>query len=451
MKHSAIHSIPWSDPLPPAATQALAVIETLTAAGYEAYLVGGAVRDLLLGLTPGDFDVATDARPEAITDLFPNTEQVGAKFGVVLVIQDHGYVETATFRTDAGYSDGRHPDQVTFASSLVEDARRRDFTINALFLDPRRKCILDPTGGKTDCDHRILRTVGEPAARFREDALRLLRAPRLAAQCGLRIEPETREALLEHKDLIRQISAERIGKEIGLLLTGPDPAKGLTIMAEVQLLDVLLPEVADLQGVPQPEEYHPEGDVWTHTLLMFKLSKSRSLALGLAILLHDVGKPPTLSYADRIRFDGHTKLGTEMTRTIGHRLRLPNNVVDLAANMVAQHMRFLDVQNMRPATLKKFLRQDHFAEYLELHRLDCLASHGNLVNHNFCSETLANVVEEDLKPAPLLRGRDLLALGYEEGPQLGMILRELETAQLEGEVRTPAEAEAWVRHTFPLS
>jgi poly(A) polymerase len=250
--------------------------------------------------------------------------------------------------------------------------------------------------------------------------------------------------------LIGQVSAERIGKEISSLLTGPDPAKGLSILAEVQLLDVVLPEVAALQGVPQPEEYHPEGDVWTHTLLMFQYSQSRSLPLGLAILLHDVGKPPTLSYADRIRFDGHTKLGSEMTRTIGRRLRLPNNVVKLAADMVAQHMRFLDVQNMRPATLKKFLRQDHFAEYLELHRLDCLASHGNLGQHDFCSETLATFLEEDLKPLPLLRGQDLLAMGYEEGPRLGQILRELETAQLEGELRTTAEAKTWVRRTYPL-
>ena len=450
MKHSAVQSIPWPDPLPPAAAPALAVIETLTTAGYEAYLVGGAVRDLILDHPPGDFDVATSATPETIAELFPATEAVGATFGVMLVIQDGTAVETATFRTESTYSDGRHPDQVTLTASMVEDAQRRDFTVNALFLDPIDGRILDPTSGLADCHTRILRTVGDPGDRIREDALRLLRAPRLAAQCDLTIAPDTLTALTQLKELIGNVSAERVGKEISLLLTGPDPACGLESMTTTGLLDIILPEVAAMQGVPQPEVFHPEGDVWIHTLLMFRHSDSRSLALGLGILLHDVGKPPTISYEDRIRFNGHTKHGEEMTVAIGRRLRLARKVVELSADLVAQHMRFLDVRNMRPATLKRFLRQDHFPELLELHRLDCVASHGDLSNYEFCRRSLATLATEDLRPEPLLRGSDLLALGYAEGPWMGAILRDLETAQLEGAVRTQQEAETWLRRTHPL-
>lgn len=451
MNRNAINSYSWRLPLPPATRPAQEVIETLVAAGHEAYLVGGAVRDLLLGLPPGDGDVATSASPAEIAELFSHTEPVGLAFGVMIVIQDGTAVETATFRSEESYGDGRRPDRVVLSTSMAEDAERRDFTVNALYLDPAKRRLLDPVGGKADCEHRLLRTVGDPGARFQEDALRLLRAPRLAAQCGLTIHPDTLDALARYREGIRQVSAERIGKEISLLLTGADPARALETLAEVGLLELILPEVSALQGVPQPPEYHPEGDVWTHTMLMLQLSDNRSLALGLGILLHDVAKPLTITHADRIRFNGHTALGEQLTRNIGRRLRLPSRVVEQAAALVRDHMRFLDVKKMRPATLKRFLRLPYFAELLELHRLDCLASHTRLDNHDFCQRMRADLSQEDLKPLPLLRGRDLIALGYAPGPRLGQILRELETAQLEGEVKTRTGAEAWLQQNFPLT
>jgi poly(A) polymerase len=449
MNREAIRSVPLPRPLPPAAAPAVAVARRLREAGHAAYLVGGAVRDLVLGLVPGDFDVATAARPEEVEALFARTEAVGRAFGVVLVFQDGVAVETATFRSERDYGDGRRPDDVAFDVGLAGDARRRDFTVNALYLDPADGRVLDPCGGLDDCDARLLRCVGDPADRFAEDGLRLLRAARLAARCALRVDPATRAAMAAHVAMLRRVSAERIGRELSRLLTVREPVPGLELLADTGLLAEALPEVAALRGVPQPPEYHPEGDVWTHTLLMFRHSPERSLPLGLAILLHDVGKPPTLRFAERIRFDGHAGLGAVMTREIGHRLRLPQAVVERAADLVDQHLRFLDVQRMRPATLKRFLRQEHFAEHLELHRLDCLASHGQLDHHEFCRRTLAELAADDLAPPPLLRGRDLLALGHAPGPRLGEILRAVETAQLEGELADREAALAWVRRLYP--
>ncbi len=450
MVPAAIPGHSWRQPLPPAAAPAVAVVRRLQTAGHAAYLVGGAVRDLALGRLPGDFDVATAATPDQVRALFPAAREVGAAFAVVIVEQDGVAVETATFRTEGGYSDARHPDAIAFAASPAQDARRRDFTVNALYLDPVSGQLLDPVGGLDDCRDRVLRAVGEASRRFAEDALRLLRAPRLAAACGLAIEPGTLAAMAACREGLRRIAPERVGQELGRLLTGPDPAAGLATLADTGLLAVFLPEAAAMVGVPQPPEFHPEGDVWTHTLLMFRASPARSLPLGLAILLHDVGKPPTLTVADRIRFHGHAEKGAAMTLEIGRRLRLPQAEVALAADLVAQHLRFMAVRNMRPATLKRFLRQPHFEEHLELHRLDCLGSHRDLGHWTFCRETLAALPAEALRPPRLLDGHDLLALGYEAGPLVGRILRALETAQLEGEVATPAHARAWVQQRFPL-
>jgi poly(A) polymerase len=425
------------------------VVSRLIGAGHQAFLVGGAVRDLLLGQQPGDFDIATDASPQQIVELFLHTQPVGEAFGVVLVIQDGVAVETATFRTEGSYLDRRHPARVALTGDLVTDAQRRDFTVNALYLDPAQGRILDPVGGIADCRRRLLRTVGDATDRLREDALRLLRAPRLAAQCRLTVDPATKAAMATQKEGLRQVAAERIGQELGRLLTGPDPVLGLEMMAETGVLQIPLPEVMAMRGVPQPPQYHPEGDVWTHTMLMFRNSPSRSLPLGLAILLHDVGKPPTITHADRIRFNGHAKLGAVMTGDICRRLRFPRTVSDRAVDLVAQHLRFLDVQHMRPATLKRFLRQEQFAEHLELHRLDCLSSHRQLDNYDFCQLMLQQLATADLRPPPLLRGADLLALGFKEGPQIGRILRELETAQLEGKVGSREEALAWLREHHP--
>ncbi|MHB8079935.1 MAG: CCA tRNA nucleotidyltransferase [Candidatus Krumholzibacteriia bacterium] len=445
----AIPTVPLPRPLPAAAAAAVGVVRRLAAAGHQAYLVGGAVRDLLLGGEPGDFDVATSASPERILALFPEARPAGVAFPVVLVREQGCVVETATFRIEGPYGDARHPDSVDLTTSLPDDARRRDFTVNALYLDPLAGVIVDPVGGAADCARRVLRCVGEPGARFREDALRLLRAPRLAAQCGLTIDGDTRAALAADRAGIRRVAAERVGQELARMLTGPAPADALAELADSGLLALILPEADAMRGVPQPPQFHPEGDVWTHTLLMFRHSPARSLPLGLGVLLHDVAKPVTLTRTDRIRFHGHAARGAEMTLAIGRRLRYAAADVARAADLVAQHLRFIDVRNMRPSTLKRFLRQPGFAEHLELHRLDCLGSHRDLGQWEFCRAALARLPSEELAPPPLLRGADLLALGYPPGPLLGRILRELETAQLDGDLATRDAAEGWVRRRFP--
>lgn len=449
MMSPAIPTVPLPRPLPAAAAPAVGVVRRLAAAGHQAYLVGGAVRDLLLDHEPGDFDVATSASPEQILALFPLARRAGAAFPVVLVIAQGNLVETATFRVEGPYSDARHPDSVDLITSLPADARRRDFTVNALYLDPLAEVIVDPVGGAADCSRRVLRCVGEPGQRFREDALRLLRAPRLAAQCGLTIDSETRAALAASREGIRRIATERVGQEIARILTGPGPADALEELAGSGLLAIVLPEVDAMRGVPQPPQFHPEGDVWTHTVLMFRHSPARSLPLGLAILLHDVAKPVTLTRTDRIRFNGHAARGSEMALAIGRRLRYAAADVERTAELVAQHLRFIEVRRMRPSTLKRFLRQPDFAEHLELHRLDCLGSHRELGQWEFCRDALAGLSSEELAPPPLLRGADLLALGFPPGPLLGRILRELETAQLDGELPTRDAAEVWVRRRFP--
>ncbi len=450
MEPAAIPSQAWTGTLPASAAAAVAVVRRLQEASHRAYLVGGAVRDLVLERPPGDFDVATDATPAQITALFPVTRLVGAAFAVVLVFTEDAPVETATFRVEGAYGDARHPDRIAYAATPAEDARRRDFTVNALYLDPTAGLLLDPVGGLADCRRRCLRAVGDPAARLREDALRLLRAPRLAAQCGLTLEPSTRAALATEREGIRRIAAERVGQEIARLLTGPDPASGLELLAESGLLALVMPEVDALRGVPQPPDFHPEGDVWTHTLLMFRHSPARSLPLGLAVLLHDIGKPATLTVTDRIRFHGHARQGARQAMAIGRQLRLPIADVEVAADLVEQHLRFMQVRQMRPATLKRFLRQPRFELHLELHRLDCLGSHRDLGHWEFCREKLAEMTQDDLRPPPLLSGHDLLALGYQAGPLLGRILRELETAQLEHEIADAAQARAWVTRRFPI-
>lgn len=449
MKDAAIPEVPWTRPLPAAALPAVAVVRRLREAGHEAYLVGGAIRDLLRGGEPGDFDVATDAPPERVEALFARTEPVGRAFGVVLVVEGGAAVQTATFRTEGDYVDARHPGQVAPAGSVAEDAARRDFTVNALYLDPVGGRLLDPVGGLADAKGGVLRAVGDPGTRFGEDALRLLRAPRLAAAGGLAIEPATLAAVRRHAARLRLISAERIGHEIELIVTGPAPAAALRLLDETGLLALVLPEAAAMRGIPQPPEHHPEGDVWTHTLLAFEASaRPRSLALGLAILLHDAGKPATLRWDGRLRCHGHAALGTELTVAAGARLRLDGDATRRAASLVRQHLRPADIERMRQATRKRFLRQPEIEELLELHRLDRLASNGDLRAFEACRRFLRELRADELRPAPLLDGRDLQAMGYPPGPLLGRILRQLEVAQLEGLLGTRQEAEAWVRRRF---
>lgn len=432
--------------LPAEAAPASAIARRLAHAGHAAYLVGGAVRDLVLHLVPGDFDVATSARPEAVDELFPGSRLVGAAFGVSLVPIDGATVEVATFRREGRYTDGRHPDDVAFASTMAEDARRRDFTVNALYLDPVTGNVFDPVGGLADCRARVLRTVGHPADRFDEDGLRLLRAARFVAACGLEIAPETRAALATCRDRIDAVSPERVAGELTRMLRGPSPSLALELLRETGLLARVLPEVAALAGTPQPPDHHPEGDVWTHTRLMLDAMVDPDPALAWAVLLHDVGKPAALRRdGGRIRFIGHERRGEDLARGILTRLRLPRAVIDKAAALVGGHMKFFDAPAMRPSTLKRFLRAPHFADRLELHRLDKLGSDGDLTTWRFSRDRRATLEDADLAPPPLLSGDELRALGVEPGPRLGRLLEALETEQLEGRLSDVEAARDWIR------
>ncbi|GAB4237059.1 MAG: HD domain-containing protein [Acidobacteriota bacterium] len=423
---------------------ALRVASRLRQAGHLAYFAGGAVRDMLLGRPVADVDVVTSARPEESEARFEKTIPVGRQFGVVVVVEGPYQFEVATFRGEGDYRDGRHPGRVVFADPET-DARRRDFTVNALFYDPFTDQVLDFVGGRADLQARILRTVGDPYERFAEDRLRMLRAVRFACQLDFAIEARTFAAIKDQAPGITAVSAERIRDELLKILTGPDPARGLDLLLETGLLAVILPEVAAMVGVPQPPEFHPEGDVYTHTRLMFERSGTLHEALALGILLHDVGKPPTFRREDRIRFDGHAEVGARMAEEICRRLRLPNQTVRRVVELVRQHLRFIHVREMRESTLKRFLKQEHFEDHLELHRLDCLASHGDLSNYEFCRRKLAELAAEPPKPPRLVTGHDLIRLGLRPGPVFSALLHRLEDAQLEGAVQTREDALAWLR------
>jgi poly(A) polymerase len=413
---------------------------TLKQHGRQAYLVGGCVRDLLLGREPKDFDVATDAPPDEVASLFPRAELVGAHFGVVLVRSDGRQVEVATFRSDSTYSDGRRPDSVRFETDPSQDARRRDFTINALMLDPSNGRILDFVNGREDLTAGIIRAIGDSETRFREDHLRLLRAVRFAASLGFAIEPETAAAIRKLSGAIQGVSAERVRDELSRILTEGGARRGFELLDELGLLREILPEVAAMKGVAQPPEFHPEGDVWRHTLLMLEGLRQPSVTQALGVLLHDVGKPPTFRVAERIRFDGHVTAGERMAAEILARLKFSSEQTERVVQLVANHMKFMDVSRMRESTLKRFLRQPYFEEHLELHRLDCLSSHGNLESYDFSVAKLADLKPADLKPPPLLNGRDLIALGFTPGPVFGKILAEVEDAQLESRIHSREEA-----------
>src|SRR5579872_4798874 len=430
-------------------TLANRIIRTLRAAGRQAYLVGGCVRDVLLGCPPKDFDVATDAPPTEILALFPGSGCVGAHFGVVLVRDEDAQVEVATFRSDRDYADGRRPSSVHFETSPREDAVRRDFTINGLMMDPDTREVLDFVDGRADLDRRLIRAIGDPEIRFREDHLRLLRAIRFAARLGFAIEPATFDAIRRHHALIRSVSAERVRDELVRILTEGGARRGFELLEATGLLDDLLPEVGAMRGVAQPPEFHPEGDVWVHTLLLLERLDRASPALALGALLHDVGKPPTFRVAERIRFDGHVEEGVRLAHGILDRLRFSRNDTEQVEALVANHMRFKDVPRMKESTLKRFFRLPKFEEHLELHRLDCLASHGQLDNYEFARRKLEELPQEQLKPKPLVSGADLIAAGYSPGPIFSQILSAIEDAQLEGRITTREEAIDLVRRAFP--
>jgi len=436
---------------------------TLKAAGHQAYFVGGSVRDLLLGREPADYDIATDATPDRVRDLFSGFSSVidvGAKFGVMLVadpernIEDPVLtVEVATFRSDIGYSDGRHPDQVVYASSAREDVQRRDFTINGLLLDAETNEVLDYVGGRDDLRAGIIRAIGRPEVRFREDKLRMLRAVRFAARFGYTIEPETMRAIQKLALEIGQVSAERLRDEFTKLLTEGAARRGFELLDETHLLPHLLPEIAQMKGVEQPPQFHPEGDVWIHTLLMLEgLPPQSSPTLAWGVLLHDVGKPPTFSPpsgpSGRIRFDRHVEVGTRMAEQICERLRFSNDDTAQIASLVANHLRFKDVPQMKRSTLKRFVRLNRFEEHMELHRLDCSSSHRNLENYEFMRRFLAETPPAEVRPVRLLTGDDLIGLGFRPGPKFKEILEAAEDAQLEGNISTREDAVIWVRRSY---
>jgi putative nucleotidyltransferase with HDIG domain len=420
---------------------AIHIIRSLQSCGYLAYLVGGCVRDRLLGLSPKDFDVVTDARPEQIARIFPNSSQIGAHFGVILVKSDAGAaVEVATFRTEGDYSDGRRPDAVQFEKDPAADARRRDFTVNALMQDPLSGKVYDFVDGRRDLQDRVIRAIGDPHRRFEEDYLRMLRAVRFAARLRFSIEPSTLAAIRKNAGNVSKISAERIREELTRMLTEGGASEAFSLLDQSELLAYLLPEVKAFQGVEQPPEYHPEGDVWTHVLLMLGMLQGTSVSLALGVLLHDVGKPATFEIADRIRFNGHAEVGAEMVPSILSRFRFSNEVTDQVTSLVANHMRFKDVRQMRVSTLKRFLSLADFDEHLELHRLDCLASNGFTDSLNFIIEKRAEFGQEKLLPKRLITGNDLIQAGYRPGPIFRLALEEVETAQLEGSVTTRDDA-----------
>ncbi len=454
---------------------ALQIVKTLRARDYEAYFAGGCVRDLLLGQEPDDFDVATNATPDVVLDLFPRTFAVGAHFGVVLVApaaEGAGPVtEVATFRSDLAYSDGRRPNAVRYTGNARDDVQRRDFTINGLLLDPLRAAcgdaasgtwcddpdrlraaVLDYVGGLADLDAGIIRAIGKPELRFAEDHLRMLRGVRFAARLGFELEAATLRATRALAARIHDISRERVRDELTRMLTEGQARRAFELLEATGLLAETLPEIARMKGVEQPPQYHPEGDVWTHTLMLLEqLPAGSSSTLAWGALLHDAGKPPTFRRGpDRIRFDGHAEIGAAMGAEICRRFRFSNEERRQIVALIENHMRFMDAERMKASTLKRFFRMERFEEHLALHRLDCLAASGKLTHWEFVRERYGAMAEETKRPKPLITGRELMAAGYTPGASFREMLRAAEDAQLEGTITTEDEALQLIRARFPL-
>ena len=488
---------------------ALKIVETLRARGYEAYFAGGCVRDLLLGREPADYDVATSATPEVVLEMFPRTFAVGAHFGVVLVAPESEeaefVTEVATFRSDLAYSDGRHPDGVRYTKTAEEDVKRRDFTINGLLLDPLRiekattgprstrpqsgfaqgrlstsvaaatsaqddssvkeradgsgaaadglrGAVFDYVGGLADLDEGVVRAIGRAEQRFEEDHLRMLRGVRFAARFGFELEAETKRAIRSLASKIHAVSRERVRDELTKMLTEGHARRAFELLDETGLLNQVLPEVARMKGVEQPPQFHPEGDVWVHTLMLLEqLEPGCSETLAWGALLHDVGKPPTFKRApDRIRFDGHVEMGVAMGAEICRRFRFSNEETRQVLALIENHMRFMDAQRMKESTLKRFFRLERFEEHLALHKMDCLAGSGYLEHWEFVRKRLSSMPEEAVRPQPLITGRELIAAGYPPGARFREMLRAAEDAQLDGTVATTEEALNLVRERFPL-
>jgi poly(A) polymerase len=478
-------------PATPQFDAALGIIAALRAAGHQAYLAGGCVRDLLLGREPNDYDVATSATPDVVLNLFPRTFAVGAHFGVVLVATCGGaggaadleesrgtecITEVATFRSDGAYSDGRHPDAVRYTTSAEEDVRRRDFTINGLLLDSDRLfpqglkpdsieefdvraeartlrvAVIDHINGLADLEAGVVRAIGQPGERFEEDHLRMLRAVRFAARLGFELDAATASAMRHLAPKIAAVSRERVRDELTRMLTEGHARRAFELLDETGLLAEVLPEVARMKGVEQPPQFHPEGDVWTHTLLLLaQLEPGCPPTLAWGALLHDVGKPPTFIRVDRIRFNGHVDVGVAIAAEICRRFRFSNDETRQTLALVENHMRFADAQHMKASTLKRFFRLENFPQHLALHRMDCMAGSGNLDHWNFVRQRYESMPEEAVRPQPLITGRELIAAGYKPGAGFREMLRAVEDAQLEGTIKTPAEALALLCECFPLA
>jgi poly(A) polymerase len=462
--------------LPNAKQLAAEIVSTLRQQGHQAYFAGGCVRDLLLSRESADYDVATDATPQQVMQIFPQTYAVGEQFGVVLVPESESdgatdvpangatgalarpserserAVEVATFRSDAAYSDGRHPDEVRFTKDPREDVQRRDFTINGMMLDPATNEVLDFVGGQDDLKAGIIRAIGDPERRFTEDKLRMLRAVRFAARFDYKIDPATMAAIQKLATKIHQVSCERVREELTKMLSEGQARRAFELLDTTGLLPEVLPEIAAMKGVEQPPQFHPEGDVFVHTLLLLeKLQAGLSKTLAWGALLHDVGKPATFRVApDRIRFDGHVEVGVKMAAEILRRLRFSNHETDQILALIDNHMRFGAVQRMKQSTLKKFLRLPAFEEHLELHRIDCLSSHGQLDAYEYAQEQLRSLPPEAIRPTPLITGRDLIEAGYDPGPRFTEILSAVEDAQLEGRLTSREAAMEYVRREFRL-
>ena len=429
------------------------ICDLLIRNGFQALLAGGCVRDFLLGREPSDYDVATNAAPEKVMELFPESVAVGSQFGVILVPRDSHKVEVATFRSDVSYSDGRHPDAVVYAQTAEEDVQRRDFTINGLLMRHSSNEILDFVGGRNDLQARIIRAIGQADKRFQEDKLRMLRAVRFAARFEFEIETETFQAICRRAKEIDQVSAERVREELTKMLTEGAAGNAFRLLDQTGLLQQVLPQIAAMKGVEQPPQYHPEGDVWVHTCMMLDgIPAGSAPTFAWGVLLHDVGKPPTFRSAvetgDRIRFDGHVEVGVRMGEEICRRLRMSGDETNQILALIANHMKFKDVDQMRTSTLKRFVRLPKFEEHMELHRLDCLSSNRHLETYDFVKQFLTQTPPEQVRPPRLLTGDDLVYMGYRPGPRFAEILHAVEDAQLEGALTTREEALKFVAKEY---
>lgn len=426
---------------------AVQIVQTLQKHGYKAFLAGGCVRDMIMGKESFDYDIATDAMPHDVIRIFQKTIPVGIQFGVVIVVKEGHNFEVATFRTEDSYSDGRHPDRISF-STPENDVKRRDFTINGLLYDPVKDEILDYVGGRKDIEAGIVRTIGDPIERFTEDKLRMIRAARFACRFHFSIHKDTQQAIMQLAPQIHMVSAERIREELEKIITGPNPHIGIKLLEELHLLQEILPEVSNTRGVQQPENFHPEGDVFIHTLLALSKMENPSWTLAMGVLLHDIGKAVTFTVTDRIRFNLHEKVGADMATKICDRLKTSTDDKERIRWLVLKHLCFKDAQKMRLNKLKRLFAEEGYPELAELCRADALASSGDLSDYDYCQEMFQKLSREEVKPEPLITGHDLIAMGLQPGPLFKEILTKIEDEQLDGNLTTKEAAIERVKELF---